>query len=345
MSSVCHARLLSLDEVERQFPLPASTTQFIASSRQTATAILRRTIPTRALILGPCSIHNPSEAIDYARKVSALQSKLQHFFLIMRVFIEKPRTRLGWKGLLYDPHLDGSNDLQEGILQSRKLLLDIAALQVPCATEFLDPLVAPYISDLITWGVIGARTSASQPHRQLASGLPFPIGFKNSIHGELETALSGIFAAKMPHAHGSIDRTGHIAAVRTTGNPLAHLVLRGSDKQPNYERQFVQHALSELKAHHLEERLVVDCAHGNSGKDPWKQQQVFEDVIAQENDAIAGLMLESHLTTGKQPLPDEPEVLRYGISITDPCLGWSETEELVLSAEERLSTSMSSVQK
>ncbi len=348
MSSVCYSRLLSLDEVEQQLPLPPSTTQFIHTARHTAASILRRTSPLSALILGPCSIHNTSEALDYAHRLLSLQSRLQHFFLIMRVFIEKPRTRLGWKGLLYDPYLDGSNDLQEGILRSRKLLLELAALGVPCATEFLDPLVAPYTSDLISWGVIGARTAASQPHRQLASGLPFPIGFKNSIHGELETAVSGIVAAKMAHAHGSIDRSGHIAAVQTTGNPLAHLVLRGSDKQPNYDAASIQRALAELRRAHLEERLVVDCAHGNSGKDPVRQQTVFQDVVGQMaagNEEICGLMLESHLVTGKQPLPDEPDGLRYGVSITDSCLGWAETEELVLAADERLCTSMSSVQK
>ncbi|HEY4254960.1 MAG TPA: 3-deoxy-7-phosphoheptulonate synthase, partial [Chlamydiales bacterium] len=190
--------------------------------------------------------------------------------------------------------------------------------------------------------------AASQPHRQLASGLPFPVGFKNSIHGELETALSGILTARMPHAHCSIDSSGHIAAAQTTGNPLAHLVLRGSLTGPNSDRTSIQKALRELREHHLEERLVIDCAHGNSGKDPHQQQVVFFDVatqIQEGNKAIAALMLESHLATGKQPFPDELETLRYGVSITDPCLGWAETEELVLAAEERLSTTMSSVQK
>jgi 3-deoxy-7-phosphoheptulonate synthase len=348
MSSVCQSRLKSIDEVDALLPIPAATARFVQRSRASASKILRRESSQVALILGPCSIHNLAEALDYGQKVAKLQTQLKHFFLIMRVFIEKPRTRLGWKGFLYDPYLDGSNDLQEGILLSRKLLLALNALGVPCATEFLDPLVAPYLAGLMSWGVIGARTAASQPHRQMASGLPFPIGFKNSIQGELETALSGILTAKMPHAHCSIDPSGHIAAVQTTGNPLAHLVLRGSNLGSNYDRVSIEKALLNLRAHHLEERLVIDCAHGNSGKDPHQQRSVFNEVVDQilkGNKAICALMLESHLATGKQPFPDEPGTLRYGVSITDPCLGWAETEELALEADALLSTTMSSVQK
>ncbi|HEX2583378.1 MAG TPA: 3-deoxy-7-phosphoheptulonate synthase [Chlamydiales bacterium] len=344
MSFAFQSVLLSPDELENEFPAPS-----IIHFRAAATKILRKELPRIAILLGPCSIHNPEEAIDFGRKLVELQQCLSHFFLIMRVFFEKPRTRLGWKGLMYDPFLDGSNNLQEGLRTARKLLLDLNALGVPCATEFLDPLIAPYLSNLITWGLIGARTGASQPHRQLASGFNFPVGFKNGVYGELEPALSGIVSARMPHAHFSIDRSGRLAAVQTTGTTLAHLVLRGSETEPNCSVQSVQAALQALREHHLEERLVIDCSHGNSGKDPQRQKWAFETAIEQiesGNRAIRALMLESNLVSGKQPLSDEPERLCYGVSITDPCLGWEETAELLCLAEERLSlTSMSSVQK
>ncbi len=333
--------LASPDELEKELPgrgpLPF---------RAAAAKILRNEEPRIALLLGPCSIHNPEEALAFGQKVKDLQERLSHFFLIMRVFFEKPRSRLGWKGLMYDPFLDSSNNLEEGLRRSRRLLLDLTDLNVPCATEFLEPLVAPYLADLITWGLIGARTSASQPHRQLASGFDFPIGFKNGVYGELEPALHGIASAQIPHTHFSIDRSGRLAAVQTTGTSLAHLVLRGSEKGANCEEAHIQAALQALRAHHLEERLAIDCSHGNSGKDPKRQKWAFEMAISQieaGNRAIRAVMLESNLSPGKQPLSED---LRYGVSITDACLGWEETEELVLRAEERLSlTSMSSVQK
>ena len=339
MPSVCQARLLSPEDVRRRLPLGGTAAHTVSGARSIATRILKGEDPRQALLVGPCSIHNPEEALEYALKLRALQAELCHFFLIMRVFVEKPRTRLGWKGLLYDPYLDGSNDLQEGILRSRRLLLDINALGIPCASELLDPLAAPYLSDLITWGLIGARTSASQPHRQLASGCPFPVGFKNSVHGELETAISGIVSAKIPHAHLSIDEQGRIAAAQTTGNPLAHLVLRGSSQGPNCDAASVEQARQMLAEHHVEERLVVDCAHGNSGKDPDRQRSVLFDAMRHEG--VCGLMLESQLAHGKQTLAEESDELRYGVSITDACLGWEETAELVESADAVMSASHS----
>ena len=331
MTSVCQSLLSSPAEIERQFPLTPKIAAFVGKSREKGAKILRKEDPRLALLLGPCSIHDEGEALEYGEKVKQLQDKVdQRFLLIMRVFVEKPRTRLGWKGLLYDPYLDGSNDLEEGVRRSRKLLLDLNELGVPCSTEFLEPLAAPYLADLITWGLIGARTSASQPHRQLASGLPFPIGFKNGIHGELDTPISGILAARMPHAHFSIDREGKIAAVQTTGNPLAHLVLRGSNLGPNCDAPSIDTALRLLREHHLVEKLMVDCSHGNSGKDFHRQRWAFETVLKQHNPSIRGLMLESNLLAGHQPLTEELSQLHYGVSITDPCLSWKETEELVL---------------
>lgn len=327
-------------QIKNEYPLRAR--EFIARSRYTAQQILQRSDPRLVAIVGPCSIHDPESALEYAHRIKKLTPEIDKtFFPIMRLFIEKPRTRLGWKGMLYDPHLDGSNDIATGLRKSRDLFLKIADIGVPCATELLEPIVAPYFDDLITWGLIGARTSASQPHRQMASGLSFPIGFKNDFRGELDVALSGILTSRIPHSYIGINSRGHVAAIHTPGNPLSHLVLRGSDRHPNYDSSSVAKALAELREHRLEPRLLIDCSHGNCGKDHRRQRVAFESVMDQatENKAIAGIMLESHLFGGKQPLSDDRSLLNYGISITDPCLDWEETEELLRSM------SISSVQK
>jgi len=332
-------------EIKKELPLKEHS--FIAETRVQAARILQREDPRLALLVGPCSIHDPDMALEYAKKLRKLSSEVEHLFLVMRLFLEKPRTRVGWKGILYDPHLDGSNDIAAGLKISRQLLLDIAALQVPAATELLEPLVVPYIEDLLTWGLVGARTSASQPHRQLTSGLPFPVGFKNDIHGEIDVAVCGVISSRMGHSYLSIDPDGRIAAVKTAGNPLTHLVLRGSDTKPNCDAASIAASLGALRNNHLPPTLVVDCSHGNSGKDLQKQKGAFESIIqqvAEGNHAIAGLMLESHLFEGKQPLTTR-SALHYGVSITDPCLGWEETESLIRWADEVLSMSMSSVQK
>jgi 3-deoxy-7-phosphoheptulonate synthase len=311
---------------------------FVLDARAQAEQILRRKIPRLALLVGPCSIHDPDLALEYGERLKKLSSEIENFFLIMRVFLEKPRTRAGWKGIVYDPHLDGSNDVVSGLKIARQLLLEMAKRKIPTATELLEPLVVPYFEDLITWGLIGARTSASQPHRQMASGLPFPVGFKNDIHGELDVAICGILSARMAHSFLHIDARGQIAAVQTEGNPLTHLVLRGSETRPNFDPHSVSAGLSALHVNHLEPSLLIDCSHGNSGKDHRRQHTAFESVIDQSlhgNDAIAGLMLESHLFAGKQAVGDTQ--LRYGISITDSCIGWDETESLIRWADEKLS--------
>lgn len=326
-------RLPTPAQIKNEYP--TKNAESIASWRQTARAILDRSDPRLALIVGPCSVHDPESAYEYALRLKKLSSEIDRtFFPIMRLFIEKPRTRLGWKGMLYDPYLDGSNDIAEGIRKSRALILKIAELGIPCATELLEPLILPYLDDLIVWGLIGARTSASQPHRQMASGLDFPVGFKNDFRGEIDVAVAGILASRIPHSHIGINLNGHIAAVHTKGNPFTHLVLRGSENQPNYDADSVKQALKNLKEHRLEERVVIDCSHGNCGKDHRRQKIVFESVMEQavENKAIAGMMLESHLFSGKQPLSDDPSHLSYGVSITDPCLGWEETETLLRSS-------------
>lgn len=318
--------------LKQEYPLQCP--DFIAASRSTAKQILQRKDPRLALIVGPCSIHDPEAALEYAERLKKLKPEIEKtFFPIMRLFIEKPRTRVGWKGILYDPHLDGSHDITAGLRMSRDLILKIAEMGIPCATELLEPIVAPYFDDLVIWGFIGARTSASQPHRQMASGLNFPVGFKNDCYGEFEACVAGIGASRMAHSHIGIDATGKVAAIHTRGNPLTHLVLRGSETSPNYDPFSVEKAVRCLQQHRLEPRIMIDCSHGNCGKDHQKQQTAFESVMRQaaDNPFLVGLMLESHLFSGKQPLGEDPSLLNYGVSITDPCLGWEETETLLRS--------------
>jgi 3-deoxy-7-phosphoheptulonate synthase len=329
-------------QIKREFPLRIP--EVIASWRMTARNVLERTDSRLALIIGPCSIHDPKSALEYAARLKKLSPEIdQTFFPIMRIFIEKPRSRIGWKGMVYDPHLNGSNDIAEGLRQSRELILKIAEIGIPCASELLEPLVLPYIEDLVVWGLIGARTSASQPHRQMVSGLDFPVGFKNDIRGNIDVALGGILTSRIPHTHIGIDSDGHIASIHTKGNPYSHLVLRGAENAPNFDRASVNAALQKLLNQQLEERLLIDCSHDNCGKDHLREQAVFESVMKQavENKAIAGVMLESHLFAGKQALYGDPSHLSYGVSITDACIGWEETETLLRS----LSTSTLSVQK
>ena len=326
-------KLSTPEEIKKELPLLSP--ERILEFRKTASEILNRSDPRLAAIIGPCSVHDFASALEYAKRIKEISHEFEEtFFPIMRIFFEKPRTQLGWKGLLYDPHLDGSNEIAVGIRKSRELILKITEIGIPCASELLEPMLVPYFDDLITWGLIGARTSASQPHRQMASGLTFPVGFKNDFTGNVETAIFGILTSRIPHSHIGIDPYGHISQMQTNGNPLSHLVLRGSENSPNYDEDSVNMALYLLAEHHLEQRVIIDCSHGNCGKNHIKQAIVFEDIMdqAQNNPAIAGFMLESHLFSGKQALSDI-ENLSYGVSITDPCIGWEETEKLLLSRE------------
>jgi 3-deoxy-7-phosphoheptulonate synthase len=331
-------RILSPLEIRSRFPLNVNAALFIQKARLQAADIIQRKSNKIAILVGPCSIHDPDLAIDYALRLKKLSEKSRNVFLVMRVFLEKPRSQKGWKGLVYDPDLNGSNNIALGIETARKLLLKMAEINLPCVTELLEPLTLPYIEDLLTWGMIGARTSASQPHRQMASGLCFPIGFKNGVHGELDVAVHGILSARETHTHLTIDEKGYISVQQTQGNPLAHLVLRGSDTNTNYDPRSVSIAASSLLMTQLEPRIMIDCSHGNSEKKHQLQSRVFESVIHQiseGNHAILGLMLESHLKPGKQELGKNP--LSYGVSITDSCIGWEETESLIQWADELLS--------
>jgi 3-deoxy-7-phosphoheptulonate synthase len=324
-------------EAKKAFPLSVKGLAFIEKSRKIARAIVEGKDPRCAVIVGPCSIHDFGSAIEYAALLKTLEEKVnEQFFVVMRVFVEKPRTKIGWKGFLYDPFLDGSNKTDQGILLTRKLLVKLAEMGVPAATEFVDPLFAPYIEDLVTWGFVGARTSASQPHRQMASGLNFPIGFKNQVDGNTDLAIDGIWSARTRHTHISINPEGRVAKTLTRGNPHAHLVLRGSDQKSNFDPISVQGVQLKMFQQKMEGRILIDCSHGNSQKRAELQPVSFSSVIKQiraGNSGIMGLMLESFLENGRQSLDGSSENLLYGTSITDSCLGWKETEELVLSTE------------
>ena len=279
------------------------------------------------LIIGPCSIHDPEAALEYARKLLPLRKKYEkELLIVMRVYFEKPRTTVGWKGLINDPHLDGTFDINFGLRQARRLLLSLNDMGMPASTEFLDMITPQYYADLISWGAIGARTTESQVHRELASGLSCPVGFKNGTDGNLKIAIDAIGAASHPHHFLSVTKAGHSAIVHTAGNADCHVILRGG-KEPNYDSGHVKAAAEQLTKAGVTPKLMVDCSHANSRKDYTRQMEVAQDVAQQlragENN-IMGLMVESHLVAGRQ---DKPEV--YGQSITDACIGWDATEEML----------------
>jgi 3-deoxy-7-phosphoheptulonate synthase len=343
MSILHHMHLPTPKEIRRHLPLHAKEQTFIAQSRKTVSDILSGKDPRMAVVAGPCSIHDIDAAIAYAEKFKALSKEVEkHCYLVMRAYVEKPRTVTGWKGLLYDPFLDGSNDMCTGIFWTRQLMMELAKMGVPAATEFLDPLAASYTEDLVSWGFIGARTSASQPHREIASLLPMPIGFKNGIEGNIDQAVHGIMSARSPHTFLHIDEEGKLHVAQSEGNEETHLVLRGSNLSPNYDAASVGLTLQKLRSHGIKSRILIDCSHGNCQKEYGRQKDVFYSVLEQieaGNTQIMGLMLESHLEEGNQFLPENPSSLKYAVSITDPCIDWEMTESLVLAAEAVLSSS------
>lgn len=324
-------RLPSPRELKSFFPLLPRQEWFIAESRRRVQEILTGKDPRIAIVVGPCSIHDRGAALAYGENLKKLAEKVEKScYIVMRVYIEKPRTTTGWKGYLYDPHLDESYDILTGLKKTRELLLELAALEVPAAAEFVNPLAASYFSDLVSWGFIGARTSASQPHRQLASHLPFPVGFKNGTDGNLEDPVNGVIAAQMPHRFLDVDQEGKLAIIEAEGNRFAHVVLRGSFDTTNYDPQSICAVLEKLQQAEIGTKILVDCSHGNCQRDHERQKEAFYSVIRQiqeGNNRIAGVMLESHLEGGSQPL-DFP--LQYAVSITDPCIDWDTTEELIL---------------
>ena len=320
------------DKLKADFPETEAAAHLVAQSRRQAEQILRRGDPRRMVIVGPCSLHDEEATLDYARRLLKAQKGCsEQLLIIMRAYFEKPRTTLGWKGMLYDPHLDGTYDLDLGIRQSRKLLCEIAEIGVPCATEFLDPIVPQYLADLITWAAIGARTTESQIHRQMASGLSMPIGFKNATDGNIAVAMDAIKAASNPHSFLGIDRNGQVIVAETKGNKYGHLVMRGGINGSNYSREYVAFAEVLLNKAHVSNGIVVDCSHANSNKDFRRQRNSLMDIADQiqlGDNSIAGVMLESFIHEGKQSI-GAAGGLKYGQSLTDGCIGWDEAEELI----------------
>ena len=323
--------------LRQRLPLAAELAAQVQADRAAIRAVLDGRDPRLLVVVGPCSLHDPESALDYASRLAALDPEVSdQLLLVMRAYVEKPRTTVGWKGLLYDPHLDGSGDMAEGLALSRRLMLDILALGLPLASELLQPLAAGYFDDLLGWAAIGARTSESQIHRELVSGLDLPVGFKNGTDGSLTIACDAMRAAARPHRHFGVDDLGHPAMLETRGNPDTHLVLRGGHGGPNYQPEQVAAARAVLEQQGIAARIMVDCSHANSGKDPLRQPAVLDSVIAQRlagEQALRGVMLESHLFDGCQPLSGE---LRYGVSVTDGCLGWSGTEQALRRAADAL---------
>jgi 3-deoxy-7-phosphoheptulonate synthase len=311
--------------------LPATDAEYavVVRARETIRAIIAGRDPRLIAVVGPCSIHDPDAALDYARRLADLGRRVSDsLFVVMRVYFEKPRTTVGWKGLINDPHLNGTNDMQLGLRLARRLLLDVTRLGLPAGTELLDPIVPQYVTDLISWSAVGARTTESQTHREMASGLSMPVGFKNSTDGNLTVAVNAMESARYPHTFLGIDADGASSVIHTTGNPDGHVILRGG-RTPNYDADSLRACEALLRGAGLPSRVMVDCSHAQTGKDYTKQPEVLADLVRQVRagtSPIMGFMLESNLGAGSQPLAGAREGLAYGVSITDACIDWATTE-------------------
>jgi 3-deoxy-7-phosphoheptulonate synthase len=321
--------LISPTTLHHEFPITENAATLVADTRDRIRNILRHEDHRLLAIVGPCSIHDVDAAMDYATKLMTLrQSMASELEIVMRVYFEKPRTNVGWKGLINDPHLDNSYDINTGLRRARKLLLDLADMGMPAATEILDPITPQYLSDLIAWGAIGARTTESQTHREMASGLSMPIGFKNSTDGSFSAAANAMLAASSPHHFLGINVEGHASIITTTGNPDTHMVLRGGNSGPNYDRDSVDKVARELLRLNLNARAMIDCSHGNSNKDYRRQADVasaIADQLRSGSAQVMGVMIESHLVAGNQPIPADLSQLTYGQSITDACIDFPTT--------------------
>ena len=328
------------EEIKRRLPLPPESEDFVYRSRGAVRRILDREDPRLFVVVGPCSIHDPAAAREYAERLQALSASVEDtMLLLMRVYFEKPRTTVGWKGLINDPDMDDSFHIEKGICLARELLLHLAERGLPAATEALDPIMPQYLSELVTWTAIGARTTESQTHREMASGLSTPVGFKNGTDGSLTVAINALQSARHPHHFLGITQQGQSAVFRTRGNRYGHIVLRGGGGRTNYDSVSIALCERELEKAGLPASIVVDCSHGNSAKDPSLQPLVAENLgnqILEGNRSIVGLMLESHLNWGSQPIPADRSELRYGVSVTDACIDWDTTERLLLDLHARL---------
>lgn len=332
--------LTSPRALKEKLPVTEHIADTVCHGRKEVEDILTGKDRRLLVIVGPCSIHDMKSAREYASRLSKLRGELSgSLCIVMRVYFEKPRTTIGWKGFINDPHLNDTYDIEHGLYHARKLLIELNEMGLPTATEFLDPISPQYVADLISWAAIGARTIESQTHRQMASGLSMPVGFKNSTDGRLQVAIDAIRSAMHQHSFLGIDQDGHSSVITTKGNPFGHLVLRGGSDRPNYDAASIARADSQLEKAELARYLIVDCSHANSGKKFENQLKVWDDVLGQKaagNESIAGVMIESNICSGNQPFPVDPCTLRYGVSITDECVSWEETEKMLRDGAERV---------
>jgi len=331
--------IIAPTDLRQVFPMSEAGSEFVSTSREHIKNIIHGKDPRLMVVVGPCSIHDPKAAIDYAERLARLAREVSdQLFLVMRVYFEKPRTTIGWKGLINDPDMDGSHLISKGLGIARALLCRITEMKLPVATEMLDPITPEYLADLLCWGAIGARTTESQTHRELASGLSFPIGFKNGTDGNLQIAIDAMIAALHPHSFLGINREGLTSIIQTTGNPDLQIVLRGGRK-PNYMPEDIKKAEEMMGKNRIFPSIMVDCSHANSEKNHEKQPLVLNNVIDQitaGNRSISGVMIESFLEGGSQPIPKDLSQVRYGVSITDKCIDWITTERILRDAHGRL---------
>lgn len=336
--------LVSPAALQKELPVTARAAEVVTQGRQAVRDILNRKDHRLLVVVGPCSIHDPIAAMDYARRLKKLaESVSDSLFIVMRVYFEKPRTTVGWKGLINDPYLNDSFKIEEGLHVGRKLLMDIAEVGLPSATEALDPISPQYLQDLISWSAVGARTTESQTHREMASGLSSAVGFKNGTDGSLTAAINSLRSISSPHRFLGINKEGQVSVVTTRGNPYGHVVLRGGNGKPNYDSVSVAMCEKELRSAGVSENIMVDCSHANSDKNHELQPLVLENVtnqILEGNKSIIGVMVESNIGAGNQKIPDDLSQLQYGVSITDACIDWTTTEKTLMGMAERLRSAL-----
>jgi 3-deoxy-7-phosphoheptulonate synthase len=335
-------QLITPCALKEALPMTPPANRTVVEGRETIKRILRREDTRLLVIVGPCSIHDHAAALDYAGRLAKLRETVEdQLFLVMRTYFEKPRTTLGWKGLVNDPHLDGTYDMATGLYKAREILLAVSEMGMPGATEVLDPIVPQYLDDLVAWAAIGARTTESQTHREMASGLSMPVGFKNSTDGNLRVAIDAMVSARQPHHFLGIDQEGRTAVISTRGNSCGHVIMRGGFDHPNYDPVSVTMAEEQMREAGLAPQIMIDCGHANSDKRPRLQAHVLKSALQQRfdgNTSIIGVMIESNIKEGKQPLASDPSKLEYGLSITDPCLSWEDTARLLKFARDELAS-------
>jgi len=341
--------LVTPEQLWEALPMSDVVSQTVADSREVLANILDRKDHRLFVVVGPCSIHDTDAAMDYARRLKALADELDDtLYIVMRVYFEKPRTTVGWKGLINDPHLDDSFKIEEGLHIGRKLLLDILELGLPTSTEALDPISPQYLQDLISWSAIGARTTESQTHREMASGLSSAVGFKNGTDGGLTVATNALNSVSKPHRFLGINRQGQVSVFTTKGNSYGHIVLRGGSAGPNYDSVHIRLCEEALEKAKLASNIMVDCSHANSSKKPELQPLVVENVanqLVEGNDSIVGLMIESNINAGNQSIPDNLGELHYGVSVTDGCIDWETTESCLRELQDKVKAALKNRQK